>query len=318
MLPRFSHVTKFVFLLVLAALLWQPGGSEALAESACSLPDVVFLGEGPGEYTLPDGYDTLIVKRFRPFSFGPVDGESVTLTEADNNSQGHIARVWAMTGDDVPPAHFGEKVELGEFAAGVTVRTVMIDDDDDGRLTRVVNESENVYTVLNPAMVQPIEFTTNHAGTYFVDSADSIAFWPVCVELVTPTPTATVTATNTPSPTATATASSTPPATVAATHTAVSTSTPTATQTATPEPSATPASTHTPTITLTPFVPSVTPGVTPTNPPTLTPTPTVTATPTDPPTVIDPEAEPSDQVIYLPYVVNRNIIVILGEGPNTP
>lgn len=184
MLHRFSFFDKVFSVIVILFLLLLPHVRRAGAQQpdSCQLPDVVFLGEGPGTYGLPNGYDTLIVKRFGPFRFGPVEGDTVTLTEADNGTGGHVARVLAMTGTDVPPAHFGEKVLIGEFPKFAKVKTIMIDDDNDNRLTTVVNESQNIYTVVEPSMVQLIEFTTDHAGKYYIDSADSIAFWPACVE----------------------------------------------------------------------------------------------------------------------------------------
>lgn len=184
MLNRFSFYDKVFAVIVILFLIWQPasGAADVAQLGSCELPGVIFLGEGPGTYSLPDGYDTLIIKRFGPFRFGPVEGDTVTLTESDNSTGGHIARAWAMTGTDVPPAHFGENVLIGEFPKNARIKTIMIDDDNDNRLTTVVNESQNIYTVIEPSMVQPIEFTTDHAGKYYIDSADSIAFWPACVE----------------------------------------------------------------------------------------------------------------------------------------
>lgn len=190
MVPRYLRNTKSVMLLTAIVVLLsavisycQPTPVQAGAAIACELPQVVFLGQGPGTYTLPDGYDRLFVKKWSPFRFGEIDGDSITLT-ADNNGRetGHVARVWAIAGANVPEAHIGEKVSLGRIAKDTLVKTIIIDDDDDTRLTQVINETERVLTVFQPAMVQPIEFVTNHAGEYFIDSEDSIAFWPVCTE----------------------------------------------------------------------------------------------------------------------------------------
>ncbi len=251
MIPRFLVVLQIVTMLV--GLRTMPTSAADL----CRLPDVVFLGEGAGTYTLPNGYDTLIVKQFNPFRFGAVSANSVTFTEANNG--GYVARAWASTGTSVPSAHFGEKVSLGTIDAGMLVRTMMIDDDNDNRLTTIVNESESVYTVLQPAMVQLIEFTTTHKGEYFIDSADSITFWPVCAlpfvpddPTVFPTHTATATPlpTGTPTPPSTVTPSATPTVTLTptptftpsatATQTAMNTPTVTTTATATPSPTSTP------------------------------------------------------------------------------
>jgi len=286
MLTPNIKLSKFTLMLtlivaIIAALLPQPR-TPALADDACILPDVVYLGEGAGTYALPEGFDTLIVKRFRSFSFGTVDGDSITLTNADNGREpGQLARVWAMTGSDVPPAHFGEKVLLGEFVGGATVRTIMIDDDNDTRLTVVVNETESVYAILQPEMVQVIEFVAPHTGMYYADSADSIAIWPVCVSMPTPTPTASVT----PTATATATFTATPGATP--TQTATSTVTPAATLTVTPTPTQT--ATDTPIVTITPGVP----------------------------TELTPEPEDGMHRVLMP-MIHTGKVLLLGNGPNEP
>lgn len=189
MLPRFLCNTKSLLLLSVVVILLSVAISrcaipvQADAAIACELPQVVFLGEGPGTYVLPDGFDKLFVKKWSPFRFGEITGDTITLTEANNGREaGHVARVWAIAGANVPEAHIGEKVSLGRIAKDTLVKTIIIDDDDDTRLTQVINETERVLTVFQPAMVQPISFTTNHAGEYFIDSEDSIAFWPVCTE----------------------------------------------------------------------------------------------------------------------------------------
>lgn len=293
MLPSITRILQTTSIVALAlATLLQP--ATATAQAQCTLPDVVWLGEGAGTYTLPDGYDTLIVKQFNPFRFGVVDGTTVTLTDADNWTS-HAARVWAMTGNAAPPAHFGEKVRLGIIAADMVVSTVIIDDDADTRLTSVVNETESVLTVLQPAMVQPVTFTTTHTGEYFVDSADSIAFWSPCVQPAQPTtPTATTT------PTMTPTVTPTP-------------MTPSVTLAMTPTPPATLTATSTPFV-LTPPV-----SLTLTSTPTPTPTPSVPTglTPVAHPT-LRPDLDTAAHWLFVPYVSNAALFAHVGDGPTVP
>lgn len=230
-----------VLAVVLAATLLPL--QQMASATSCSLPTVTYVGEGAGTYERGSA-DALLVKMFGPFRFETTTDVSYTSTRT---AAGSPERVWAIVGSNsAPPAHKGERIALGWLQAGSLVETVMIDDDADNRLTRVENETLAVVTILNPSMVQPIQFTVPHDGYYFIDSADSIGVWEPCVTLPTATPTATSAATQTPTSTATQTA--------VATLTATSTQTPVppttvVTETATPTSTATVA-TVTPTVTV--------------------------------------------------------------------
>lgn len=239
----------------------------AQAQTGCNLPTVTYVGEGVGTYERGTA-DALLVKKFSPFRFVTVTADTYTSTKADGSPE----RVWLLTGADAPPAHLGERIALGWFAAGTVVETVMIDDDDDVRLTTVVNEVLTVVTVLHPTMTQRIEFVVPHDGFYFINSDDSIGVWTPCVIVPTATPTMTPTAT----PSATATHTVTPTPTATATMIATST----ATHTKTPVPPATLTKTPTPTLTA-----------------------TATATPPAP-TNLTPTAEPQGTRYWVPIIQN--------------
>jgi hypothetical protein len=255
------------------------GGStldNTLALCRERLPDIVFLGEGPGPFQLPDGYEIFIVKRL-PFTFvleaGEADatGEVIYVAAAQE-------RVWACAGECSLPAIYHAAFEVGTFQAGTIITLVVIDDDVDERVNwwAADDPAQPYLLVEEQGMVQYLTFEVPFAATWYYYAADSIGIAATCVVPVTPTPTATATWTPTATPT------DTPTATPTSTHT------PTATPTDTPTATATATATATPTAT-----------------PTDTPTPTPFVAPTEVPTSLDPTAEPAlpaQSILYLPLV----------------
>lgn len=244
------------------------------------LPDIVFLGVGPGPFELPNGYETFIVKRL-PFTFVLAAGEAdatgkVVYVAAERE------RVWACAGDCDLPAVYHTAFEVGTFQAGTIITLVVIDDDVDERVNWwAADDPLQPYRFIEEqGMVQYLTFEVPFAAMWYYYAVDSIGIAATCVVPVTPTPTATATVTPTATPT------ETPSPTPTATHT------PSATPTETPSP--TPTATQTPT-------------VTPTATPLPTPTPTATPliSPTEVPTSLDPTEEPAlpaETVLYLPLV----------------
>lgn len=202
------------------------------------LPNIKFLGNGPGTFTLEAGFETFIVKRVRPFRFilesGVVNDQGQrTYTAAARE------RVWICDGACELPAVYEDFYPIGSFQPGQTINLVVIDDDDDERRNyfAVDNPSVPYQVVEEQGMVQYVTFDVPQAGTWYYYAADSIGVAATCVEptLPTPTPTAspeataTVTTTTTPTPTSIGTVTQTPEATATITATITATPTPTPT-----------------------------------------------------------------------------------------
>lgn len=256
-----------------AVIAQQPTPQPPAPSCDARLPTIKFLGDGPGTFTMEDGFETFIVKRVRPFRF--------TLESGDVNDQGKRTytvaareRIWICDKNCELPAVYEDFYPIGNFQPGQTINLVVIDDDDDARLNYLaVDDPLTPYQVVEEqGMVQYVTFDVPQAGAWYYYAADSIGIASVCIE-ATPTATAspgTPTATDTVTQTPTATASpATPAATDTATQTPTAPATPTGTSTSTPTP---PIDTDTPT---------PTPISLPTGEGTPTPTPVV------PPTAIE-------------------------------
>ena len=253
--------------------------AQSIDDLACveTLPSVVYLGEYPGTYTLPDGYSTFVVKRHNPFRFdldaGQTSGGVTQYTTADRE------RVWACMGECDFTAFKYVPIDLGELGTGARIDFVVLDDDglaqnnDQRRDWWAVDDPMQPYLIVeDQQMVEDLSFTVPFEGHWYFYAADSIGLITRCVQLPEPTPTETPTATSTPT--------LTPTSTVLPTNTVLPTSTPTITPMPTETPTAT--STETPVATDTP---TATP--TATNTPVVLPT-AVTATPTPIPTAVHP------------------------------
>jgi hypothetical protein len=219
-----------------------------------NIPQVTFLGTGPGTFEINPDHDFVIKKRSARYFTEP--GPTFT-TEADN-------RVWDFSfvpDDEV--ILYDEWFDFGPVVGPCVVNFVQIDDDVDTRINRFYLNDELVHTVAQ-GMVTYGTFQLEGSGNLRFFAEDSVG---LLVRLCKDTPT-----TVTPTPTGTATA----------TATATTTSTPTMTPTATITPTETATPSETPTGTLT-VTPTASPTMTAT--PTLTPTVTSTATPTATPTV---------------------------------
>ena len=210
------------------------------ASAAIELPQVAFLGTGPGEFTTT--LDNFIVKTI-PFDFVWQPGPTYTAQ--------NLERVWSVRGAaGAPPAIWDETVDLGFAEQGCIASYVGIDDDIDGRRNRFFLNGVELE-LIDEGMVFSGSFLIPEDGELLLQAEDSVAGWFDPCHERTPPPT-------------TETPTETPTATGTATITATFTPTPTGTLTITPD---TPTFTPTPTETLT-----VTPD-TPT-PETITPTPT--------------------------------------------
>jgi hypothetical protein len=260
-----------VLLIALIAIRTQ---AQTIDEMACveTLPTAVYLGEYPGDYTLPDGYSTFVVKRHNPFRFDVDAGE--TNNGVTQYTTAYRERVWACSGECDFTAFKYVPIDLGELTTGTQIDFVVLDDDgpaqdnDERYDWWAVNDPMQPYLLIeDQQMVEELSFTIPADGHWYFYAADSIGLITRCVEPPTPTPT-------TPPPTETPTEIPTATATITPTSTLAPTLTPTNTPTNTPPPTETPTET-------------------PTDMPTATNTPVVlptaaTATPTPIPTAVHP------------------------------
>lgn len=289
---------KYFWGVLLGTLMWIVlflGLRSAFAQDpACALPAVEFLGEGPGAYTAPAGYNQLIVKKFSPFRFEVLAGTSYTSTRRAAPPE----RVWACEGNCALPAVYHDVVDFGYQDQGARFDVVVIDDDTDNRLNywAVDDPAVPVAWLSAQGLVQSATYTTPVAGNWYLYAADSIGLVQPCVNPPEPTP-----------PDAPQPPVETPTASATATLVESSTLTPTATPS--PVETATEAATPTPgeTIVDDPFT------ATPTNTPgavlTLTATPSATAT-----TAEQPTASPTPQGITPPPTATQ-APTGLGDGP---
>jgi hypothetical protein len=207
--------------------------------SADSLPELVFLGEGPGTFQTP--LDNFIVKT-KPFNFKFEFGPTYEAQAGE--------RVWGSRGtNQAPPAEWDVTEDLGRVEAGCIFKYIGIDDDIDGRINEFRLDGEVLETVAQ-GMVFSGSFVIPRGGNLTFVARDSVGgYFARCDDRVAPTDTPTPPPTATSSPTLTATPgpSETP------------TQTPTATSTATPGPSPTAtATTPPPTVTQTVSPPEAT------------------------------------------------------------
>lgn len=291
---------------------------------ADTLPEVTYLGEYPGEYELPEGYETFIVKRRNPFRFDNEAGVSQNGQQVYTTSDRE--RVWACAGECTFAAYKYAPVDFGPLSAGQQIEIIVLDDDgleqgdDQRRNWWAANDPLNQYDIIeDQQLTEFLSFTVPFDANWYFYVADSVGIVTECVEpLPTPTPTQTATPVPTETQTAVPTATETVAPTVTATPTATNTATATSTAPATNTPTATSTATATQTPTATPTEP-VGPTATPTNTPTSTP-PVVgqeeTATPTPIPTAVLPptaielvsmSAELQDGVVLVSWETSSEI-----------
>ncbi len=234
-MKRIAIMAGLLLLLVTMAVVVNERVEPAQAQSG--LPEIQFIGQGPGDFTSP--LDDFIIKTVSPFSFSFREGPTTTLSSE--------RRIWGVRGTNNVGSIWHETVDLGSVDAGCIVEYIGIDDDPDGRINYFQVNGETVETVTQGLVFQG-SFVVPEDGSMTFTAEDSVAGWftrcadrvdptltPTLVPTITLEPTATGTATPGPSPTATGTA--TPGPSPTATSTAVP---PEPTITSTPEPSPTP------------------------------------------------------------------------------
>ena len=164
-----------------------------------NLPNVLFLGDGPGRFTIPAGYN-FIIKRNGPYRIVFIDGPTYEAVENE--------RVWKIWGREQLFKVFEDDYDFGLVAANCLITYVQIDDDDDMRRNSFSVNGNQVHRMAQGMTVYG-QFTASQAGQLVLTAEDSIA---ANIEVACP-PTPTPTQTATPPPTSDATGTPTEMAT---------------------------------------------------------------------------------------------------------
>ena len=150
---------------------------------ALVLPEITYLGEGPGQFALPDGYDVFVVKRLAPFRFaletGTESGGQQTYSAPDNRE-----RVWACSGDCQFVPAVKNLFNFGRIGPGLSIGAVLLDDDDDNRINAWVADGDvdNPYqTIDNQTMVQNLIFDVPFEAVWGINAKDSVGMAYICI-----------------------------------------------------------------------------------------------------------------------------------------
>lgn len=144
------------------------------------LPDVRFLGEGPGAYALPAGYAVFLVKKFRPFRFEVVHETNYVSTRL---SQTYPERVWACSGACNFVQAYEQLVTLGTYPQGIMLELVVIDDDNDQRINALIADGlvdQPVVQVTEQSMVEYLHFDLPFTAEWSYNAKDSIGTLQIC------------------------------------------------------------------------------------------------------------------------------------------
>ena len=153
---------------------------------AASVPDVVYLGEGPGSFSAQPGFN-FIVKRNNPYR---VDYESGPDYRAVRNE-----RIWQIRGNAHLFLVFESEHDFGNIEGNCEITYVQIDDDLDGRRNRFYLDGVEVH-LMPQGMVVNGRFTLNRSGrlTLFAEDSSAADITVTCAPLPptsTPSPTPT-------------------------------------------------------------------------------------------------------------------------------
>lgn len=152
-------------------------------DGALVLPEITYLGEGPGQFALPDGYDVFVVKRLAPFRFALETGSASNgqqLYAAPDNRE----RVWACSGDCGFVPATKKLFNIGLIGPGVSIGAVILDDDDDTRINAWVADGDvdNPYqTIDNQTMVQNLIFDIPFEANWGFNANDSVGMAYICI-----------------------------------------------------------------------------------------------------------------------------------------
>lgn len=183
-----------LFSIISIALAFSP------KEAKAQLPDVEFLGEGPGTYTLDPGFDTFIVKEWiftNPEAEYPYrvelnhyPGPTYTINASDGGNRGYQYRIWQHNGDNSPITFYrGDSViDYGSVDSNCIVEYVLLDDDPGDELVYWYVDDDHVHTGAE-GMVSKATFVASKDGDLQVRTTESVAVWIVnpCASKVEPT-----------------------------------------------------------------------------------------------------------------------------------
>jgi hypothetical protein len=149
------------------------------------LPDVQYLGQGAGEYPLPSGFETFIVKRIArgvtpPFRFDLVSGD----TYRSPANLRYPERVWACTGACSFTPQQNTQVPIGDLPPGITIGAIVIDDDTDNRRNSWIvdgNVEQPYLTIENQLMTEHLFLKIPFAGQWSFWAVDSIGVNEICI-----------------------------------------------------------------------------------------------------------------------------------------
>lgn len=147
---------------------------------AALMPDLLYLGEGEGTYSLPSGYQQLVVKKFAPLRFE-------TLTTSTYESVRHTGapeRVWACAGDCTFTTGLRQALALGDLPKGAQLSAAMLDDDEDERINTLFangNLTQPVTRIEPQQLTMSFSYAIPFAAAWSFYAADSIGIY-LCIE----------------------------------------------------------------------------------------------------------------------------------------
>lgn len=152
------------------------------------LPEVIYLGESEGtvahSFVMPEGFDTFIVKRRKPFRFVTPEAElNAEGKQIYNATLNQIERVWACQGNCDFHQALKEELALGFQKTGAHIELLIIDNDVDNRWDWWAAEEPTVpyQLVDSQAMVEIARFDVPFDANWYFYTEDSIGIVSICI-----------------------------------------------------------------------------------------------------------------------------------------
>jgi hypothetical protein len=151
------------------------------------LPQVTYLGEGGGPYTLPGDFEIFVVKRLAPFHFvvePGVDRGGQKIYTPLNTTE----RVYACAGACQFPQALRTLYNIGPLGPGITIGAVVLDDDNDARINAWVanGDTNNPYQTINlQTMVEYLVLDVPFDADWSFNAVDSVGLLHICLALTT-------------------------------------------------------------------------------------------------------------------------------------
>jgi len=144
------------------------------------MPNLLYLGEGPGTYTLPAGYQQLVVKKLSPLRFATLATSSYQAAPRT----GAPERVWACAGHCVFTVGHRQVLAFGELPANVQLHMALLDDDTDERVNTLFadgNLEQPIVQIEPQRLTTTFSYTVPFAAVWSFYAADSIGVY-ICVQ----------------------------------------------------------------------------------------------------------------------------------------